>query len=130
MELVEQRILRRLDEIQSFIICNTAAAPVTTAAAALYRQRMALPYRERAHRDVLQSIETELNSLPETRQFHHYSTVFELYCGMAYREEIRLDKITDDLQDYLEYYVRIWVLRVNNPVRYSSTGSRHATVLL
>ncbi len=26
--------------------------------------------------------------------------------------------------------VRIWVLRVNNPVRYSSTGSRHATVLL
>ncbi len=26
--------------------------------------------------------------------------------------------------------VRIWVLRVNNPVRYSSTSSRHATVLL
>ncbi len=26
--------------------------------------------------------------------------------------------------------VRIQVLRVNNPVRYSSTGSRHATVLL
>ncbi len=26
--------------------------------------------------------------------------------------------------------VRIWVLRVNNPVRYSSTGSRHAMVLL
>jgi hypothetical protein len=27
-------------------------------------------------------------------------------------------------------FVRIWVLRVNNPVRYSSTSSRHATVLL
>ncbi len=26
--------------------------------------------------------------------------------------------------------VRIWVLRVNYPVRYSSTSSRHATVLL
>ena len=26
--------------------------------------------------------------------------------------------------------VRIWVLRVNDPVRYSSTSSRHATVLL
>ncbi len=30
----------------------------------------------------------------------------------------------------LGQFVRIWVLRVNNPVRYSSTGSRHATVLL
>ena len=29
-----------------------------------------------------------------------------------------------------EMSVRIWVLRVNNPVRYSSTSSRHATVLL
>jgi hypothetical protein len=28
------------------------------------------------------------------------------------------------------YHVRIWVLRVNDPVRYSSTSSRHATVLL
>ncbi len=34
---------------------------------------------------------------------------------------------------YLQFYgrlVRIWVLRVNDPVRYSSTSSRHATVLL
>ncbi len=30
----------------------------------------------------------------------------------------------------LQFNVRIWVLRVNNPVRYSSTSSRHATVLL
>jgi hypothetical protein len=53
---------------------------------------MALTCRDRI-RGVLQSIETEQNHLPEAEQFQHY-TVFELYRAMvAYREEIRLDKI-------------------------------------
>ncbi len=41
---------------------------------------------------------------------------------------VKTKKTTGNRQNQKEDNVRIWVLRVNNPVRYSSTCSRHVSI--
>ncbi len=45
----------------------------------------------------------EPQQLPDDTRFRHYYATFIFYRGMVYREEIRLDKIIDDLQEYVQY---------------------------
>jgi hypothetical protein len=42
-------------------------------------------------------------TFPDEENFRHYRGIFEYLRSMVYREEIRLDKIIDDLQDYVTY---------------------------
>jgi hypothetical protein len=51
------------------------------------------------------------------------------YCSIVLVLRARKGYVEASLNG-LKCSVRIWVLRVNDPVRYSSSSSRHATVLL
>ncbi len=92
------KILRKLHHIQHFNICNNAA--VTTVSMALYRRNTALRVREHIN-FAMDLLNRESQELPDEIQFRHYHTTFTFYRGMVYREEIRLDKIIDDLQEYV-----------------------------
>ncbi len=94
------KILQRLHHIQHFNICNNAA--VTTVSMALYRRNTALTVREQIN-SAMDLLNQEPQQLPDENRFRHYHATFTFYRGMVYREEIRLDKIIDDLQEYVQY---------------------------
>jgi hypothetical protein len=97
---LQMKILQKLHHIQHFNICNTAAVP--TVSMALYRRNTALTVREHIN-SAMDLLNQEPQQLPEEIRFRHYPAIFTLYRGMVYREEIRLDKIIDDLQEYVQY---------------------------
>ena len=94
------RILQKLHHIQHFNICNNA--PVTTVSMALYRRNMALDIQDHIT-TATALLDQEPRELPDAFRFRHYHAMFTYFRGMLYREEIRLDKIIDDLQEYVQY---------------------------
>jgi hypothetical protein len=94
------RILQKIHHIQHFNICNNA--PVTTVSMALYRRHMALNVRDHIN-TATALLDQEPLELPDAFRFRHYHAMFTYFRGMVYREEIRLDKIIDDLQEYVQY---------------------------
>jgi len=94
------KILQKLHHIQHFNLCNTAG--VTTVSMALYRRNTALTVREHIN-SAMDLLNQEPQQLPDETRFGHYHATFTFYRGMVYREEIRLDKIIEDLQEYVQY---------------------------
>jgi hypothetical protein len=100
MKKLQIRILQKLHHIQHFNICNNA--PVTTVSMALYRRNMALNVRDHIN-TATALLDQEPLELPDASRFRHYHAMFTYFRGMVYREEIRLDKIIDDLQEFVQY---------------------------
>jgi hypothetical protein len=98
LKILQVKILQKLNTIQHFIICKTA--PISTVSMATYSQQQALAVRTQIRQlmDLLNEVPTEF---PNHEDFKHYHGIFEYCRSMVYREEIRLDKIIDDLQDYV-----------------------------
>ena len=100
LKIMEKRILQRLDRIQSFNICN--AGPISTQIEALHRQNNAMRFQDEV-RSLFELIESGQNYTSPTSKFKHYYETFETYKSMVYREEMRIDKMLEDIRDYLEY---------------------------
>ena len=100
LKRLQVQILQKINTIQHFIICNTA--PVTTVSMATYRRQTALTIRTQI-RQVFDLLDQTPTTFPDEENFRHYRGIFEYLRSMVYREEIRLDKIIDDLQDYVTY---------------------------
>jgi hypothetical protein len=100
MKELQIRILQKLHHIQHFNICNNT--PVTTVSMALYRRNMALNVRDHIN-TATALLDQEPLELPDASRFRHYHAMFIYFRGMVYREEIRLDKIIDDLQEFVQY---------------------------
>jgi len=71
---------------------------------ATYRQQQALLVRTQIHQ-LMALLDEAPTEFPNHDDFKHYHGIFEFYRSMVYREEIRLDKIIDDLQDYVTYTI-------------------------
>ncbi len=66
------------------------------------RQQQALAARTQIHQLMALSLLDEVpTEFPKNDEFKHYHGIFEFCRSMVYREEIRLDKIIDDLQEYV-----------------------------
>jgi hypothetical protein len=100
LKLLQVKIPRKLNTVQHFIICNTA--PVSTVSMATYRQQQALAVRTQVHQ-LMALLDEAPTEFPNNDDFKHYHGIFEFCRSMVYREEIRLDKIIEDLQDYVTY---------------------------
>ena len=100
LNIMQTRILNRLDNIQSFNICN--GGPIINEIDALHRQNGAMKMRQdiRSLFDLISSGQHYGQNAPK---FMHFYATFETYKGMLYREEIRIDKMLDDVRDYLQY---------------------------
>jgi hypothetical protein len=102
LKFLQAKILRKLNTVQHFIICNNA--PISTVSMATYRQQQALLVRTQIHQ-LMALLDEAPTTFPNHDDFQHYHGIFEFYRSMVYREEIRLDKIIDDLQDYVTYTI-------------------------
>jgi hypothetical protein len=100
LNIMQTRILQRLDQIQSFNICN--GGPIRTELDALQRQNGALRMRDDV-RSLFDLIASGQNYGQNESKLNHYYATFEIYKGMLYREEIRIDKMLDDIREYLTY---------------------------
>jgi hypothetical protein len=100
LKLLQVQILQKLNTVQHFISCNTA--PISTVSMATYRQQQVLAVRTQIHQ-LLALLDEAPTEFPNNDDFKHYRGIFEFCRSMVYRETIRLDKIIDDLQDYVTY---------------------------
>jgi hypothetical protein len=100
LKILQVKILRKLNTVQHFIICNNAST--STVSMATYRQQQALLVRTQIHQ-LMALLDETPTEFPNHDDFKQYHGIFEFYRSMVYREEIRLDKIIDDLQDYVTY---------------------------
>ncbi len=69
---------------------------------ATYRRQTALTLRTQI-RQAFELLDQVPTTFPQEENFKHYRGIFDYLRSMVYREEIRLDKIIDDLQDYVNY---------------------------
>ncbi len=100
LQIMQNRILQRLDAIQSFNICN--GGPIVNDIDVLHRQNGAMNMRHDT-RSLFDLITSGQHYAQNDPKFMHFYATFDTYKGMLYREEIRLDKMLDDVRDYLQY---------------------------